>query len=236
MSLNLPLIAVNHMEAHILAHFIDDPRPPFPFLCLTVSGGHTQIVKVNNPTKMEVLGTTRDDAAGEAFDKIGKYLGLDYPAGPIIDKLAQKGKPLFHFPKPKIEGLGFSFSGLKTSVLYFLKDQIKVDPNFIENNRNDICASVQTVIIDILMQKLIDASAQEVIVDLAIAGGVSANSELRKAIKAIAKEKKWNVYIPQLQYCTDNAAMIAMTAHFKYLEGDFAELDITPSPRMSIEK
>lgn len=235
MSLNLPLIAVNHMEAHILAHFIEEPRPAFPFLCLTVSGGHTQIVRVNAPLDMIVLGTTRDDAAGEAFDKIGKYLGLDYPAGPIIDNLAQQGKPLFHFPKPKIEGLGFSFSGLKTSVLYFLKDQIKLDPNFIENNRIDICASVQKVIIEILMEKLIDAAAQEHITDIAIAGGVSANSELRKAINTIANEKQWNVYIPQLQYCTDNAAMIAMTAHFKYVEGDFAELDITPSPRMSIE-
>lgn len=233
MSLELPLIAVNHMEAHILAHFIDAPHPVFPFLCLTVSGGHTQIVKITSANDMEVIGTTRDDAAGEAFDKIGKYLGLDYPAGPIIDRLAQVGKPSFAFPKPRIEGLGFSFSGLKTSVLYFLRDAMREDEQFIKKHLNDICASVQSTIIDILIEKIELAADQEGISEIAISGGVSANSQLRYKFGQKAIEKNWTIHIPQLQYCTDNAAMIAISAHFKYLNKDFVPMTITPNPRQA---
>lgn len=233
MSLDIPVITVHHMEAHILAHFIEKPFPSFPFLCLTVSGGHTQIVKVDDYTDMTVLGNTRDDAAGEAFDKIGKYLGLDYPAGPIIDKLAQQGTAKYNFPKPQVDGYEFSFSGLKTSVLYFLRDAVRDEADFIKNNLQDICASVQKVIVDILIEKIVLAAKNEDIKEIAISGGVSANSGLRKAITEKGQELGWHVYIPQMQYCTDNAAMIAMSAHYKYLRGDFANLSVTPNPRQS---
>lgn len=234
MSLNIPLIGVNHMEAHVLAHFVEHPRPSLPFLCLTVSGGHTQIVRVEDVLNMEVLGTTRDDAAGEAFDKVGKYLGLDYPAGPIIDRLAKEGKPIFKFAKPKVAGLEFSFSGFKTSVLYFLRDQVKSDPDFIKNNLHDICASVQTTIVDILMEKLEKAAQQEGIKEIGIGGGVSANSHLRAELTKRAQSHNWNTFIPKIQYCTDNAGMIAMAAHYKYVKGAFVNQSTTPNPRMAI--
>lgn len=234
LSLNIPLIGVNHMEAHILAHFIEDPKPNFPFLCLTVSGGHTQLVIVDSPTQMKVIGTTRDDAAGEAFDKIGKYLGLDYPAGPIIDRLAQSGKPVFSFSKPKLGDFEFSFSGLKTSVLYFLKKALKEDPDFIKNNLSDLCCSVQNTIVEILTDKLKSASLHHNINQIAIAGGVSANSKLRTSLKQLAEQLGWELFIPALQYCTDNAGMIAMNAHFKYLNQEFLNQEVTPSPRMTI--
>jgi len=234
LSLDIPLISVNHMEAHVLAHFVEEPRPTFPFLCLTVSGGHTQIVKVNNPLDMIVIGETRDDAAGEAFDKVGKYLGLEYPAGPIIDRLAQDGDPIYYFSKPKIEGLGFSFSGLKTGVLYFLRDQIKKDPDFIQNNLNDICASVQDTIVAILMDKLESASVQEGISEIGIAGGVSANSVLRRALTNRSESLGWHTYVPSIKYCTDNAGMIAMAAHYKYEQGLFSDQTVSPNPRLKI--
>ncbi len=231
LSLEIPMIEVNHMQAHVLAHFIDAPRPAFPFLCLTVSGGHTQIVRINAPLDMQVIGTTLDDAAGEAFDKTGKLLGLDYPAGPIIDKLAREGEARFDFPEPNIPELDFSFSGLKTSIFYFLKRNKKREPDFIDNNINDICASVQTRIISILMNKLLKAAKQTGIQEIAIAGGVSANSGLRAALESYGKQHKWNTYIPKFEYCTDNAAMIAMTAHFKYQDQQFVGQDITPLAR-----
>ena len=222
--LNIPLIEVHHMRAHILAHLIDEPRPPFPFLCLTVSGGHTQIVLVSSPYVMEVLGSTIDDAAGEAFDKSGKLLGLPYPSGPQIDQLSQKGSPLFQFNKPKIEGLDFSFSGLKTGILYFLQAKTKENPNFIQDNLPDLCASIQDTIIHILIDKLSKASRLTGIKHLAIAGGVSANSGLRKAVQKLAENIDGAAYIPQFQYCTDNAGMIAITGHYQYLKGEFAEI------------
>ncbi len=234
MSLDIPLIGINHMEAHILAHFIEDPKPSFPFLCLTVSGGHTQLVLVHSPIDMQVIGTTRDDAAGEAFDKIGKYLGLPYPAGPIIDRLAKEGRHKFTFSKPKLDGLEYSFSGLKTSVLYFLKKAIKEEPDFIKNNLNDLCCSVQSTIIAILIDKLIIAANQHGINQIAIAGGVSANSYLRLQLNKIAKDLNWKVFIPAMQYCTDNAGMIAINAHYKYLNQSFVDQSVTPQPRMSI--
>ncbi|MEM6966621.1 MAG: tRNA (adenosine(37)-N6)-threonylcarbamoyltransferase complex transferase subunit TsaD, partial [Bacteroidota bacterium] len=218
LSLDIPMIEVNHMQAHILAHFAEAPKPPFPFLCLTVSGGHTQIVKVNAPLAMELLGETIDDAAGEAFDKTGKLLGLDYPAGPLIDKYAQLGQPVFDFPEPKVGELEFSFSGLKTSILYFLKKQLKANPNFIQENLNDICASVQDRIVSILLKKLKIAVEKTGVKHVAIAGGVSANSDLRKGLKALGEKEGWMTYIPRFEYCTDNAAMIAVTGHFKYLK------------------
>jgi len=214
-SLDIPIIEVNHMMAHVLAHFAEDPKPAFPFLCLTVSGGHTQIVKVSSPADMDILGTTIDDAAGEAFDKTGKIMGLKYPAGPEIDKLAQKGKPVFEFPEPKIQGLDFSFSGLKTSILYFLKAQLKENPLFIDENLEDICASVQNRIVTILINKLVEASKQTGIKEVAIAGGVSANSGLRKAFEEAGIQHGWNTFIPAFQYCTDNAGMIGVAAHYK---------------------
>lgn len=233
--LGIPLIEVNHMEAHILAHFIEEPRPDFPFLCLTVSGGHTEIVQLKSHFDMIRLGKTLDDAAGEAFDKTGKILGLDYPSGPIIDRLAQKGQPTFSFPKPQIDGLDFSFSGLKTAILYFVRDEMKKDPNFIKEHLNEICASVQHSIINILVEKLVQASEQTGINSIAIAGGVSANSYLRQKVTGTAEERNWKVYIPAFQYCTDNAAMIAMAAHFKYRKGMFTDLCVTPEARMGIK-
>jgi N6-L-threonylcarbamoyladenine synthase len=230
-ALNLPLIAVHHMQAHVLAHFIDD-KPEFPFLCLTVSGGHTQIVLCRDYLDMEVLGETMDDAAGEAFDKVAKMLGLPYPGGPLVDKYANLGNPLaFKFPANEMKNYEFSFSGIKTSVLYFLQAQRKQDPEFAEKNMNDICASVQHTIIRTLMTKLEKAAADLNIKHIGIAGGVSANSGLRKAIKEAGERHGWKVYIPKFEYCTDNAAMIGMAGYYKYLKGQFADLSTTPDAR-----
>ena len=232
LSLDLPLIDVHHMHAHIHAHFIDDPKPQMPFLCLTVSGGHTQITVVRSYFDMEIIGTTRDDAAGEAFDKAGKMLGLEYPAGPEIDQLAQKGQVRYPFTEPNIPDLDFSFSGLKTGILYFLRDKIKKQPNFIQDNLADICASIQDRIVSILLNKMKKAALQTGITELAIAGGVSANSGLRNAFESLGKQNNWQIYIPKISYCTDNAAMVAMTGYFKYLEGDFCTQEATPEARM----
>ncbi len=230
--LDKPLISVHHMQAHVLANLITEKKPAFPFLCLTVSGGHTQIVKANSPLDLEILGQTLDDAAGEAFDKSAKLLGLPYPGGPLIDKYAKDGDPLkFTFAKPLLEGINFSFSGLKTSVLYFLRDAQKEDVDFIQKNMADICASVQHTIIEILLKKLIRAAEQTGIKEICIAGGVSANSGLRNAVQKTGIEKGWNVYIPDFAYCTDNAGMIAITAYYKYLDGQFATLKDSPSAR-----
>lgn len=234
MSLDIPMVEINHMQAHILAHFAEDPKPEFPFLCLTVSGGHTQIVLVKDYLEMELLGQTIDDAAGEAFDKTGKMLGLDYPAGPIIDKMAKQGQPVFKFTEPKVDGLNFSFSGLKTSILYFLKKQVKQNPDFIKENLADICASVQDRIVSILMNKFIKAAQQTGVTSLAIAGGVSANSALRAALQKTGKEQGWKTYIPQFQYCTDNAAMIAVTGYHKYLKKEFVGQEVRPTARYKI--
>jgi N6-L-threonylcarbamoyladenine synthase len=229
MALNIPLIAVHHMQAHVLANFIVEPQPSFPFLCLTVSGGHTQIVRCDSPLQMSVIGETLDDAAGEAFDKSAKLLGLPYPGGPLIDKYAATGDPKrFKFPEPQIQGLNFSFSGLKTSILYFIQQQ---DPQFIQDNLADICASIQQRIISILMNKLIKASKETGIKEIGIAGGVSANSGLRKALEVNGVKYGWQTYIPKFEYCTDNAAMIAITAWYKYQQGEFAGLDIVPGAR-----
>ena len=233
LSLDIPMIEVHHMHAHILAHFIEDPKPNFPFLCLTVSGGHTQITIVRSYNDMEIIGSTRDDAAGEAFDKAGKMMGLPYPAGPQIDRLAQVGKPIYSFTEPRIDGLDFSFSGLKTAILYFLRDNIKEDPNFIKENLSDICASIQERIVSILLNKLIKASEITGINAIAIAGGVSANSGLRNESIRIGKKLDWQVYIPQLQYCTDNAAMVAITGYFKYQDKDFCTQEVTPEARLT---
>ncbi|MDH5474767.1 MAG: tRNA (adenosine(37)-N6)-threonylcarbamoyltransferase complex transferase subunit TsaD [Cyclobacteriaceae bacterium] len=234
-SLDIPLIGVNHMQAHILAHFLDVPHPAFPFLCLTVSGGHTQIVKVESATKMEVIGQTLDDAVGEAFDKSAKLMGLTYPGGPLIDRYAAEGNPeRFIFSDASIPGFNFSFSGIKTAFMYFLKDNMGKNSNFIEENRADICASLQHSLVRMLLQKLKKASDHTKIREIAIAGGVSANKGLRNELSILAEKKKWNVYVPKLEYCTDNAAMIAMNAHFKYLEKDFCDLSVTPQPRMVI--
>jgi N6-L-threonylcarbamoyladenine synthase len=233
LGLNLPLIAVNHMHAHILAHFIEDPKPQFPFLCLTVSGGHTQIVLVSDYATMEIIGETLDDAAGEAFDKTAKILNLPYPGGPLIDKHAREGNPLaYKFPEPQIKGLDFSFSGFKTAVLYFIRNQEKLDPDFINTHLNDICASVQYSIVQILLNKLKKAAIIHGIKDIAIAGGVSANSGLRQGLQDLAKAMNWNVFIPAFEYCTDNAAMIAIAGYHKYLNEDFVGQDVTPAARM----
>ena len=245
LSLNKPLIAVHHMQAHVLANLIDDPKPDFPFLCLTVSGGHTQIVLCESPTKMKVIGETIDDAAGEAFDKSAKMLGLPYPGGPLIDKYAQQGDAnRFKFPEPKIDGLDFSFSGLKTSILYFLQNAGKSNlykkefmaneeekNEFIKNNLADICASVQYRIVTILLNKLKKASIETGITDICLAGGVSANSGLRKAFTALGKKNGWNTFIPAFEYCTDNAAMIAITGYYKFMAGQFSDLSVTASAR-----
>ena len=223
--LNIPLISINHMQAHILAHFIDEDqeKPSFPFLCLTVSGGHTQIVKVESYYKMTIIGTTIDDAAGEAFDKSAKILGLPYPGGPLIDKYAKNGNDnSFKFGKPKVKGLDFSFSGLKTSILYSIQNYQKDDPNFISKNLENLCASIQYSIVVILLEKLEKAIKDTGIKEIAIAGGVSANSYFRSALKKLSDEKKYNLYIPKFEYCTDNAAMIAIAGYFKYLNNDFA--------------
>jgi N6-L-threonylcarbamoyladenine synthase len=232
LSLNIPLIGIHHMEAHVLAHFIDDPKPSFPFLCLTVSGGHTQIVKMNDYFSFEILGKTIDDAAGEAFDKAAKILGLPYPGGPLVDQYAQSGNPYkFKFPQPQIPELGFSFSGLKTSFLYFIQKQEKENSNFIEENLADLCASIQKAIILHLMKKIIKASVQTEIKEIALAGGVSANSALRKTIIEEGAKNNWLTYIPAFEYCTDNAAMVAMAAHFKYTLNEFEPITTAPFAR-----
>jgi N6-L-threonylcarbamoyladenine synthase len=233
LGLHIPLIEVNHIQAHVLAHFIDEPTPAFPFLCLTVSGGHTQIVLVRNHLAMEVIGETQDDAVGEAFDKTAKLLGLPYPGGPLVDKYAQQGNPLaFEFPLSEMPRYNFSFSGIKTAILYFLKANQAQNPAYVEENIADICASVQHTLIKMLLQKLRKAARELNIKEVAIAGGVSANSGLRKAIQELGEKENWNVYIPQFQYCTDNAGMIAMAAHFKYLKGEFTSQEVSPMPRM----
>ncbi len=230
---NLPIIEVNHMQAHILAHFIEDPKPTFPFLCLTVSGGHTQIVLVKDYFDMEVIGQTLDDAAGEAMDKTSKILGLPYPGGPLIDKHARNGNPdAYKFPEPQIPGLDFSFSGLKTSILYFIRDNVVANPTFIEDNIADICASVEQRIVTILLNKLSKAAKELGIKDVALAGGVSANTGLRQGLQKMGEKNGWNCFIPQMQYCTDNAAMIAIAAHYKFLKSDFADQSIAPLARM----
>ena len=230
--LDIPLIGVNHMQAHILAHFIDEPKPNFPFLCLTVSGGHTQIVLVKNYLEMEIIGETIDDAVGEAFDKSAKILGLPYPGGPLIDKNAKLGEPKFEFADVEMKDFDYSFSGIKTSILYFLQKKVKANPEFVNENMNDICASIQKCLIDTLTKKLIKAAHKLQIRDIAIAGGVSANSGLRSELQRLADKHNWNVFIPAFQYCTDNAGMIAMAAHYMYLENQFVELDAIPNPRM----
>lgn len=232
LALNKPLIAVHHMQAHVLANLIEDPKPEFPFLCLTVSGGHTQIVLAHSPLHLEVLGETIDDAAGEAFDKTAKLLGLPYPGGPLVDKYAQQGDPkAFTFAEPQIPELNFSFSGLKTSVLYFLQAQTKTNPQFVQENLVNLCASVQHTIINILMKKVKKAVQQTGIRRVCIAGGVSANSGLRTRLQQMGQEQGWKTFIPSFQYCTDNAGMIAITAYYQYLGGKFATLDAGPSAR-----
>lgn len=236
LSLDLPTIAVHHMKAHILAHFIDEPKPQFPFICLTVSGGHTQLVMVRDYLDMEVIGSTLDDAAGEAFDKCAKIFGLSYPGGPLIDKYAKEGNPkAFKFTKPKVADLSFSFSGLKTAVLYFVQKQTTLDAQFVENNLADLCASVQFTIVEILIEKLLKAAKKYQVSELAIAGGVSANSELRSSLQDLEK-KGYRCYIPDFQYCLDNAGMIAMTAHFQYLDQDFSPLNFEPKARWHMEE
>ena len=231
---NIPLIEVNHMQAHILAHFIDENKPSFPFICLTVSGGHTQIVLVKDYFDMEIIGQTLDDAAGEAFDKTAKILDLPYPGGPLIDKYAKEGNPdAYQFPEPQIPRLDFSFSGLKTSILYFVRDKKKEDPEFLQKNMADVCASVQNRIVTILLNKVKKAARENNIKDIAIAGGVSANSGLRNALQVMAEKQGWRVFIPAFQYCTDNAGMIAIAGYHKYLNKDFVGQDVAPLARMS---
>ncbi|HLY69099.1 MAG TPA: tRNA (adenosine(37)-N6)-threonylcarbamoyltransferase complex transferase subunit TsaD [Puia sp.] len=232
LSLNIPLIAVHHMQAHVLANLIEDPKPAFPFLCLTVSGGHTQLVLCNSPFDMKVIGETIDDAAGEAFDKSAKLLGLSYPGGPLVDKLARLGnEDKFTFPEPKIPGLDFSFSGLKTSILYFLQNNKNKNENFVNENLNDICASIQKRIITILLHKLEKAAKQTGIANICIAGGVSANSGLRLDFQKAGKRNNWKIFVPKFEYCTDNAAMIAMAGYYKYLATDFSPLSVKSSAR-----
>jgi N6-L-threonylcarbamoyladenine synthase len=238
LGMDIPLIEINHMQAHILAHFIEEKdspknKPSFPFICLTVSGGHTQIVKITDYFKMEILGETIDDAAGEAFDKVAKMLSLPYPGGPVLDKKAKLGNPnAFSFTHPKVPGLNYSFSGLKTSVLYFLKKELKKNENFIKENINDICASVQKTIVDILMIELKKAITQTGIKDIAVAGGVSANSELRKRLTSFSENH--NVFIPKFEFCTDNAAMVAIAGYYKFLNQDFSDQGVSPNARMKV--
>lgn len=238
LGLQIPLIDVNHMQAHILAHFIKEATstpPTFPFLCLTISGGHTQIVKVNDFFKMEVLGETIDDAVGEAFDKSAKILGLPYPGGPLIDKHAQLGNPkAYVFTKPKVGDLDFSFSGLKTGILYFIQKQQRINPNFIEENLNDICASIQYTIVEILMDKIKNAVKQTGIKQVAIAGGVSANSEIRKRLQLAEKHFGWSTYIPKFEYTTDNAGMIAITGYLKYINNNYSDVSVTAKARLKV--
>jgi len=232
---NLPLIEVNHMQAHILAHFIGDKKPVFPFLCLTVSGGHTQIVLVKDYFDMRVIGQTTDDAAGEAMDKTSKILGLPYPGGPLIDKYARLGNPdAYKFPEPQIPGLDFSFSGLKTAILYFIQNNVKLNPAFIQDNMADICASVEKRIATILLNKLKKAADEYNIKDIALAGGVSANTGLRQGLQQMGEQNGWNTFIPKMEYCTDNAAMIAIAGYHKYLKGEFIGQNVAPLARMPI--
>lgn len=232
---NIPLIEINHMQAHVLAHFIGDNKPSFPFLCLTVSGGHTQIVLVKDYFDMEVIGQTLDDAAGEAMDKTSKILGLPYPGGPLIDKYARLGNAAaYKFPEPQIPGLNFSFSGLKTSILYFIRDNVAADPDFITKNLNDICASVEKRIATILLNKLSKAAKAYNIKDIALAGGVSANTGLRQGLQELCEQNNWRCFIPKMEYCTDNAAMIVIAGYYKYLKGEFVGQEITPLARMPL--
>jgi len=238
LALTKPLIEVNHMQAHILSHLIEnkeDRYPKFPFLCLTVSGGHSQIVKVNSPYDFELIGETLDDAAGEAFDKAGKIMGLEYPAGPLIDKLAQDGNPsAFKFAKPKVPAYNYSFSGLKTSILYFLQKQVALNPHFVKENLHDLCASIQSTIVHILLENLVKVAKNLDIKEIAIAGGVSANSGLRKALMEKKESLNWEVYLPERQYCTDNGAMIGIAAYYKYLMQDFADLSTLAQARKPV--
>jgi N6-L-threonylcarbamoyladenine synthase len=240
LALNIPLISVNHMQAHVLAHFIDDEKqqkPPFPFLCLTISGGHTQIVKITSYFDMEVIGETLDDAVGEAFDKSAKILGLPYPGGPFVDKYARLGNPnAFEFSKPKMADLNFSFSGLKTGILYFIQKKVKENPNFIEENLHDICASIQRTIVEILFDKLEKAVELTGIKHIAIAGGVSANSEIRETLKATEEKFGWKTYIPKFEYTTDNAGMIAIVGYLKYLENDYSNQNTSTTARLKVNE
>ncbi|WP_302605196.1 tRNA (adenosine(37)-N6)-threonylcarbamoyltransferase complex transferase subunit TsaD [uncultured Alistipes sp.] len=235
---NIPMVEVNHLQGHILSHFIDLPdrtlpHPEFPFLCLLVSGGHTQIVRVDSPLAMEIIGTTIDDAAGEAFDKCAKVMGLPYPGGPVIDRLAKEGDPeAFRFARPRVEGYDYSFSGLKTSFLYTLRDRVASDPEFIERRKADLCASLQHTIVSILLDKLVKASKQTGIRDIAIAGGVSANSGLRDGIVAEGRKRGWRTFLPEFKFTTDNAAMIAMAGYYRYRNGEFSTLDVAPEARL----
>ena len=238
MSLNIPMVEVNHLQAHVLAHFIKDnpedtDQPSYPFLCLLVSGGNSQIIKVNAYNDMEVIGQTIDDAAGEAFDKCAKVMGLGYPGGPIVNRLANEGNPkAFAFSKPSIPDYNYSFSGLKTSFLYTLRDKLQEDPNFIENNKADLCASLQATVVDILMNKLRKASKDLNIKEIAVAGGVSANTGLRDSFHEHAKKYGWKIHIPKFAYTTDNAAMVAITGYYKFLDKDFCPMDATPFSRV----
>lgn len=234
LALGVPMIEVHHIQGHVMAHFIEDPKPTFPFLCLTVAGGHTQIMLVRSPLEMEIIGKAIDDAAGEAFDKTGKLLGLEYPAGPHIDRLAKRGTVKFSFAEPDIAGLDFSFSGFKTSILRFLEKNIKENPNFVAENLADICASVQSAIVTILIKKITKAAKETRIKSIALAGGVSANSGLRNALLEQGQKLGWQVFIPKFEYCTDNAAMIAMTAFYKYQKGEFVGQDVAPLARYVI--
>ena len=235
---NIPMVEVNHLQGHILSHFIDLPdralpHPGFPFLCLLVSGGHTQIVRVDSPLEMEIIGTTIDDAAGEAFDKCAKVMGLPYPGGPVIDRLAKEGDPkAFRFAHPHVEGYDYSFSGLKTSFLYTLRDAVAADPDFIEKHKANLCASLQSTIIEILLDKLVRASKETGIRDIAIAGGVSANSGLRSGITEAGRRRGWRTFIPEFKFTTDNAAMIAMAGYYRYRQDEFATLDVSPVARL----
>lgn len=235
---NIPMVEVNHLQGHILSHFVDlpdrqMPHPTFPFLCLLVSGGHSQIVRVDSPLEMQIIGTTIDDAAGEAFDKCAKVMGLPYPGGPVIDRLAKEGNPeAFRFSRPHIDGYNYSFSGLKTSFLYTLRDAVAADPDFIEKNKADLCASLQHTIIRILLDKLVKASKDTGIRDIAIAGGVSANSGLRDGIVAEGKKRGWRTFLPEFKFTTDNAAMIAMAGYYRYQQGEFSSLEVSPVARL----
>ena len=234
MVLNIPLIPVHHVKAHVLAHFIDGPCPSFPFICLTISGGHTQLLKVSSPTEMAVLGQTKDDAVGEAFDKTAKLMGLPYPGGPMIDTMAQEGDPnRFKFPITEMPELDYSFSGIKTSVMYFLRKETQKDEHFIDNNINDLAASIQITLIEMLLTKLRKAAKQEGISQIAIAGGVSANRGLRDTLSKEAFKRNWELFVPDFQYCTDNAAMIAISGYFLYGKEAFGQLSDSPLPRMS---
>ena len=235
---NIPMVEVNHLQGHILSHFIDLPdrslpHPDFPFLCLLVSGGHTQIVRVDSPLEMQIIGTTIDDAAGEAFDKCAKVMGLPYPGGPVIDRLAKEGDPrAFHFARPRVDGYDYSFSGLKTSFLYMLRDAVAQNPDFIEQHKADLCASLQSTIVEILLDKLIRASKETGIRDIAIAGGVSANSGLRNGIVEAGRRRGWRTFLPEFKFTTDNAAMIAMAGYYRYQQGEFSSLDVSPVARL----